>query len=387
MRPLGCPGTARTAGPMAGLSIEGAAAAAGWSAEDLSDLAADFEAEAAAAGWGMDDIVMMLDGSPVKDIEEEVTQRTSPDPCCTYEPASRATVVQVKPVGPDASTTIELVVGVASSGARFTMRCGRKDTLLSLKKRLHALTGILPAEQRLAAGGNKGCGMGGDSGDLESLGFDGRHSLVMTQVLGETSVLRNNASSSKKQAQKGACVEIEVDAATGCRVRFPYDSRRVKLLKQIGGGGVARWSGGGAATGAWLVPSAYTQHVLDAFPGATVLVRNREDAEPESAEASAVFLDEDDDMLTDLDTGVQVEASCLAVSSTTVSAAPAETSAATRAQKLSTANNSDLVGTSTTVALQQLAMADIAYLFNLLGSLVATTGACTINRPLITMHD
>jgi hypothetical protein len=96
----------------------------------------------------------------------------------------------------------------------------------------------------------------------------GRHQLSLSAALEQS---EGSSSSRRKPNDANRHVTVTLDEVAGrCLVRFPYDPRCVRLIKAVGGGAVARWSSKLPRGGAWSVPTVYTQHVLDAFPGAMI---------------------------------------------------------------------------------------------------------------------
>jgi hypothetical protein len=130
-------------------SLAAAAAAAGWSMDDVQMLARSMEEDAAAAGWSMEDVAAMLECSPIK---EDAAAAQPPQP----QPRQRPEADAIAPCAQSASAqplVLELHVQVVSGGA-YTLRCSGDNTMLSVQKRLEALTGIRPEGQRLTLAGD-----------------------------------------------------------------------------------------------------------------------------------------------------------------------------------------------------------------------------------------
>ena len=176
------------------------------------------------------------------------------------------------------------------SGDTIPLHCDPSDSLRSVQQRLEALTGIPVAEQRLvpAAPGAVALPTGGVAASLLSLGVDGDSSPLRLSVALDDVVVsvggnpehavdmdawrfsnaEGDGCTAKQRAQFRKVVVTVTESLI--EVAFPYDPKFVKLIKRVGGGGKARWQGQ-AKGGAWTIAPAYLSHLLELFPGATVL--------------------------------------------------------------------------------------------------------------------
>ena len=155
------------------------------------------------------------------------------------------------------------------------------DPLRSLQQRLEALTGITITEQRLTRvePGSDPLQLptGGIGESLSSLGIDGRADLKLsagvddiivsdaaggsTHAMGIHTWRFTNAEgdgcTAKQRAQFRKVVVTVKESVV--EVAFPYDSKFVKLIKRVGGGGKARWHGHGKG-GEWTIAPVYLSH-------------------------------------------------------------------------------------------------------------------------------
>eukprot|EP01043_Picozoa_sp_COSAG02_P002424 COSAG02_NODE_55_length_43887_cov_30.660364_45_plen_1209_part_00 len=328
-------------------NLEAAAAAAGWSMDDMDCLARSIEEDVAAAGWSMDDVAAMLDlsMSPQKASpphlpphEQAQTHRRLGQAHQQHTQAQQAQATQTRqqqseqhnPSQPNKHLLIAAEVerpgntssGRASkrppqvsdkpcvqetfevhvqllSGESIPLSCNASDPLRSLQQRLEALTGITIPEQRLALVLPESDPLqlpaGGIGGSLSSLGIDGRAALKLSA--GVDDIVVSDAADGSHRAmdiQAWRFTNAEGDGCTAkqraqfrkvvvtvkesvVEIAFPYDARFVKLIKRVGGGGKARWQGQ-AKGGVWTIAPVYLSHLLELFPGATVLQSPTESA-------------------------------------------------------------------------------------------------------------
>ena len=255
-----------------------AAAAAGWSIDDMECLVRSIEDDVEAAGWSMDELQCMLDGTPPKD---DAAAAASPEPAAPVEHPPDPTLT---PPAPAVADNFAVAVRLLS-GQSITLQASAQDSLLSLQQRLEALTGIAVDEQRLVPAAPGARALNGGSLSLRTLGVDGSAELRLSAELGGITVSDGGAQmgvedwrsstadglgrATAKQRAQFRKVVITVKESV-CEVQFPYDAKFVKILKRVGGGGKARWMGH-AGGGMWTLAPIYLSHLLESFPGATVL--------------------------------------------------------------------------------------------------------------------